>query len=184
MIATLVDKARQDFPVSFIGATGINWLNHSTDNMFRYTFVKWILARVLIERERSIRRNLNSGIYWFQSSVFLSRSAASVARYRYGASSESRRWRHFGTRVIRAGGNKDAVREAKEGRYCASVRFDAMCNVKRGCNVKRNRAYLLPRLTARICIPISVKSVTRRGNSRCNAGNAANIRLRGNKDYD
>lgn len=35
--------------------------------------------------------------------------------YRYGASSESRRWRHFGTRVIRAGGNKDAVRAAKEG---------------------------------------------------------------------
>ena len=28
----------------------------------------------------------------------------------------------------------------------------------RGCNVKRNRAYLLPGLTARICILVSMKS--------------------------
>ncbi|KYN17002.1 hypothetical protein ALC57_10699 [Trachymyrmex cornetzi] len=72
----------------------------------------------------NIHLSTHDALSLFRAPYSPSRSAPSVARYRYGASPEARRWRHFGTQAICAGGNKDAVRAAKEGRYCASVELD------------------------------------------------------------
>ena len=58
---------------------------------------------------------------------------------------------HLGMRVIRADGNKDAVRATRallRGSRAVRARKVAICGLRR-----RSRAYLLPRLTgARICI--------------------------------